>query len=114
MDSRIWTRAAQHAIIGPPPFDELEKLAAAAPPMFGAEYLTPAMLEALWNELGASFHCELAAAGGTKPAPPATAEQTGHAASRTATLARGLSAAKRAAISARMKKYWRDRRRRER
>jgi hypothetical protein len=45
--------------VGPPPLDELEKLAAAAP-MFGAEYLTPTILEALWNELGAAFQSELA------------------------------------------------------
>jgi non-specific serine/threonine protein kinase len=42
------------------PLDELERLAAAAPPMFGAEYLTPAVLEALWNELGRAFQSELA------------------------------------------------------
>jgi superfamily II DNA or RNA helicase len=47
-------------IIAPPPLDELEKLVAAAPPMIGAEYLTPAVLEALWNELGAACHGELA------------------------------------------------------
>jgi uncharacterized Zn finger protein len=50
------------------------------------------------------------AAGATKPVPPAAGEQAAHAASRTATRAPGLSAAKRAAISARMKKYWRERR----
>lgn len=49
-----------HTIIGPPPLNELEKLAAAAPPMFGAEYLTPTVLEALWSELGAAFQSELA------------------------------------------------------
>jgi hypothetical protein len=49
-----------HTIIGPPPPGELEKLAAAAPPMFGGEYLTPNVLEALWNELGAAFQSELA------------------------------------------------------
>jgi non-specific serine/threonine protein kinase len=49
-----------HTIIGPPPLDELERHAAAAPPMFGAEYLTPAVLDALWNELGAAFQSELA------------------------------------------------------
>jgi superfamily II DNA or RNA helicase len=47
-----------HTIIGPP-LDELEKLAAAAPPMLGAEYLTPTVLAALWNELGAAFQFEL-------------------------------------------------------
>jgi hypothetical protein len=49
-----------HTIIGPPPLEELEKLAAAAPPMVGAEYLTSTVLEALWNELGAAFQSELA------------------------------------------------------
>jgi superfamily II DNA or RNA helicase len=34
-----------------PPPSELEKLAAAAPPMTGGEYLTPAALSALWAEL---------------------------------------------------------------
>jgi uncharacterized Zn finger protein len=49
------------------------------------------------------------AAGETRPAPPATAEQTALAASRTATRVRGLSPAKRAAVSARMKRYRRPR-----
>ncbi|MBI3049210.1 MAG: ATP-dependent helicase [Acidobacteria bacterium] len=45
----------------PPPADaELERLAAAAPPMLGAEYLTLSVLEALWHELGVAFHAELA------------------------------------------------------
>ncbi|MBI2833976.1 MAG: DEAD/DEAH box helicase [Acidobacteria bacterium] len=39
---------------------ELEMLAAAAPPMLGAEYLTAPVLEALWIELGAAFQSELA------------------------------------------------------
>lgn len=42
-------------IIGPPPLDELEKLAAAVPPMVCADYLTLTVLEALWHELGAAF-----------------------------------------------------------
>jgi superfamily II DNA or RNA helicase len=49
-----------HAIVELPSRDELERLAAAAPPMPGAEYLTPAALEALWHELGAAFQGELA------------------------------------------------------
>lgn len=45
----------------PPPADaELERLAAAAPPMLGAEYLTLSVLEALWQELGVAFYAELA------------------------------------------------------
>ena len=47
-------------IVGSLPPDELERLVASAPPMIGAEYLTPAVLEALWNELGAAFQSELA------------------------------------------------------
>ncbi len=49
-----------HTIAELPSRDELERLAAAAPPMPGAEYLTPAALEALWHELGAAFQSELA------------------------------------------------------
>jgi uncharacterized Zn finger protein len=54
------------------------------------------------------------AAGRTTPAALAAAGRTADAASRTATRAPGLPAVKRAAISARMKKYWRERRRRSR
>ncbi|MGO9275347.1 MAG: DEAD/DEAH box helicase [Terriglobia bacterium] len=44
----------------PPPTDaELEWLALAAPPMTGAEYLTAAVLRALWQELDAAFGIEL-------------------------------------------------------
>jgi non-specific serine/threonine protein kinase len=46
--------------ITPPPHGELERLAEAAPPMPGAEYVTPSVLEALWHELGTAFHSELA------------------------------------------------------
>src|SRR5262249_37662727 len=49
-----------HTILESPPPDEIEKLAAAAPPMSGAEDLTPTVLNALWNELGAAFQSELA------------------------------------------------------
>ena len=49
-----------HTIVSPPPPGELDTLAAAAPPMSGGEYLTPDVLEALWNELGAAFQSELA------------------------------------------------------
>jgi hypothetical protein len=44
----------------PPPPAELERLAAAAPPMAGAEYLTARVLEALWSELATAFQRELA------------------------------------------------------
>jgi len=45
--------------IAPPPGEELERLASAAPPMMGAEYLTPAVLADLWQELDAAFGVEL-------------------------------------------------------
>jgi non-specific serine/threonine protein kinase len=55
-----WGASRSHTIIELPPHDELEKLAAAAPSMLGAEYLTARVLEALWHELGAAFRSELA------------------------------------------------------
>jgi non-specific serine/threonine protein kinase len=39
--------------------DDLESLASAAPPMTGAEYLTAAVLQALWDALDAAFRSEL-------------------------------------------------------
>src|SRR5712692_9704347 len=39
---------------------ELEALAAAAPPMDGAEYLTAAVLETLWSEIAGALRSELA------------------------------------------------------
>jgi non-specific serine/threonine protein kinase len=45
--------------VAAPPDDELERMALAAPPMIGAEYLTAAVLEALWRELDAAFGIEL-------------------------------------------------------
>jgi len=42
----------------PPPREELEALAAAAPPMTGAEYLTVAVLESLWDEMAGAFRDE--------------------------------------------------------
>ncbi|MPZ17619.1 MAG: ATP-dependent helicase [Luteitalea sp.] len=53
-------KSRSHTPIPPPPQDELEMLAVAAPPMMGAEYLTGPVLEALWNQLGAAFRIELA------------------------------------------------------
>jgi non-specific serine/threonine protein kinase len=48
----------------PPPFpDDLEALAAAVPPMPGAEYLTADVLRALWTAIGEAFAAELAEAG---------------------------------------------------
>ena len=45
-----------------PPAEDFEALIADAPPMTGAEYLTPALLAALWAEMDAALHQELAAA----------------------------------------------------
>ena len=51
---------AQHTPIPAPALSELEALAAAAPPMTGAEYLTAAVLETLWTETATAFRAELA------------------------------------------------------
>jgi non-specific serine/threonine protein kinase len=45
--------------VAAPPSEELERMAQAAPPMLGAEYLTVAVLQALWRELEAAFESEL-------------------------------------------------------
>jgi non-specific serine/threonine protein kinase len=50
----------QGAHVAAPPPEELERIALAAPPMAGAEYLNTAVLEALWQELDAAFTLELA------------------------------------------------------
>ncbi|MBI1873591.1 MAG: hypothetical protein HYS05_06855, partial [Acidobacteria bacterium] len=50
----------------------------------------------------------------TKPVPPAPAKRTAQSHPKTATRRPVWSAAERAAVTARMKAYWRDRRRRER
>ncbi len=47
--------------IASPPEEELERMVLGAPPMPGAEYLTAAVLEALWRELDAAFELELSA-----------------------------------------------------
>ena len=44
-----------------PPRAELKALAAAAPPMTGAEYLSWEVLEALWHQMGWALRAELAA-----------------------------------------------------
>jgi superfamily II DNA or RNA helicase len=51
---------AGRAASPPPPPAELEALAAAAPPMTGAEYLTAAVLGSLWDEMAAAFRDERA------------------------------------------------------
>jgi non-specific serine/threonine protein kinase len=43
-----------------PALGELEALATAAPPMTGAEYLTAAVLEAIWAEIAEAFRSEFA------------------------------------------------------
>lgn len=52
--------------IPPPPAEELEALAAAAPPMTGAEYLTASMLRSLWQEIDAAWHAELIESGASR------------------------------------------------
>lgn len=44
--------------VPPPPAAELSALAAAAPPMKGAEYVTPEVLTALWGAIDAAFATE--------------------------------------------------------
>lgn len=46
--------------IPPPATSELEAIAAAAPPMTGAEYITPSVLERFWTETVQAFRSELA------------------------------------------------------
>ncbi|PYP93744.1 MAG: ATP-dependent helicase [Candidatus Angelobacter sp. Gp1-AA117] len=46
--------------VPPPPEAELQELVLSAPVMTGAEYLTPEVLHALWQELDAAFRLELA------------------------------------------------------
>jgi hypothetical protein len=52
----------QVAPVGAPEPEELERIAFAAPPMTGVEYLTGAVLEALWQDLDAALGVELAEA----------------------------------------------------
>jgi len=51
---------ARDTLVAAPPAQDLEALAADAPPMMGAEYLTAPVLRALWLELDAAFRAELA------------------------------------------------------
>jgi non-specific serine/threonine protein kinase len=57
----LCTRQDTGVGIPAPSDEELERLAFAAPPMTGAEYLTAAVLDALWRELDAAFGIELSA-----------------------------------------------------
>ena len=45
--------------VAPPSAEELDEIAQSAPPLTGAEYLTPAVLESLWRELDQAFEIEL-------------------------------------------------------
>lgn len=49
--------------ISPPPAEELEAFAAAAPPMTGAEYLTASVLRSLWHEIAAAWQAEFIESG---------------------------------------------------
>jgi len=49
-----------HAPIPAPELGELEVLAAAAPPMTGAEYITASVLETLWTAITEAFRSEVA------------------------------------------------------
>ncbi len=51
--------ARPRAVVPIPPDAELDRFALASPPMEGAEYLTPAVLHALWNEMDKAFEIEL-------------------------------------------------------
>jgi non-specific serine/threonine protein kinase len=51
---------AHHAAISAPAIEDLEVLAAAAPPMTGTEYITASVLETLWAQIAAAFRSELA------------------------------------------------------
>jgi superfamily II DNA or RNA helicase len=52
--------AAQHKPgVAAPSMQELEEVALSAPPLTGAEYLTPAVLHFLWQELDTAFRVEL-------------------------------------------------------
>jgi superfamily II DNA or RNA helicase len=55
------SEAAQRKVrVETPASGELEQIAASAPPMTGAEYLTAAVLDSLWRELDKAFGIELA------------------------------------------------------
>ena len=53
----------EKARVPSPSDEELEWIAVGAPPMVGAEYLTAAVLGALWQELDAAFEVELGESG---------------------------------------------------
>ena len=49
----------------PPPLEDLDSIASAAPPMTGAEYLTSPVLEGLWTAIDAAFRLELSESKGS-------------------------------------------------
>jgi non-specific serine/threonine protein kinase len=51
--------AAEPGAVSSPPAEEIEPLAAAAPPMTGAEYVSAALLRGLWGEIDAALELEL-------------------------------------------------------
>jgi non-specific serine/threonine protein kinase len=55
--------APRKVCVPAPPAAELERLALAAPPMLGAEYLSATALDALWRELEAAMGIELSESG---------------------------------------------------
>jgi non-specific serine/threonine protein kinase len=55
--------SAAKPAVPPPADDALERMAAGAPPMPGAEYLTAAVLAGLWRRIDAAFEAEQAEAG---------------------------------------------------
>lgn len=60
-EERIWARVEP----APPFAGELERVAAAVPPMVGAEYVTAETLATLWAAIGEAFNEKLAEAGGS-------------------------------------------------
>ncbi len=57
------TDAAAKSKVSAPPHDELERRAAAVPPMIGAEYMSASVLADLWYGMDTAFEAELAEAG---------------------------------------------------
>ena len=55
--------AAAKIAVPTPPGGFLEEFASSAPPMVGAEYLSPGILRDLWGEMGAALRAELAESG---------------------------------------------------
>ncbi|MDX1983362.1 MAG: DEAD/DEAH box helicase [Bryobacteraceae bacterium] len=54
---------ASRTRVAPPAPEQLDALVSAAPPMTGAEYLSPSVLEQLWQQVDGAFHRALSEAG---------------------------------------------------